>query len=203
MSNLVYTDAHTTSLVANPEGNLEVTSYISGASEVPLNIVLQEMFSDETAHHISSPPVNIQVKNPQPSSLQAKTKKLMQKAKKNMRKIKFKRAVSKKFKEYTQKLEALTSVNVSEATDMVVHARVLTEMKKLLPTHGEKKKKRRKDTSQASSKSSRKNKAPMVHYQEDTPADQPQDQEDLYVQERPNAGRFTKKSRSAGGAKEG
>nr|GEY66684.1 hypothetical protein [Tanacetum cinerariifolium] len=37
----------------------------------------------------------------------------------------------------------------------------------------------------------------MVHYQEDTPADQPQDQEDLYVQERPNAGRFTKKSRSA------
>nr|GEZ95143.1 hypothetical protein [Tanacetum cinerariifolium] len=56
--------------------------------------------------------------------------------------------------------------------------------------------KRRKDAGQSSSKSSRKYKAPMVHAQEDTPADQPQDQEDLYVQERLNAGRFTKKSGS-------
>ncbi|GJX28602.1 hypothetical protein Tco_0236681 [Tanacetum coccineum] len=36
---------------------------------------------------------------------------------------------------------------------------------------------------------------------EDTPADQPQVQEDLYVQERPNAGWFTKKSGSAYAAK--
>ncbi|GJS00701.1 hypothetical protein Tco_0317209 [Tanacetum coccineum] len=32
----VYTDAQTTSVVYNPEGNLELTSYISGASGVPL-----------------------------------------------------------------------------------------------------------------------------------------------------------------------
>ncbi|GJU48080.1 hypothetical protein Tco_1217635 [Tanacetum coccineum] len=56
ISNLVYTDAHTTSAVIYPEGNPELTSYISCASEVPLgthvdvqatNTVLQEMFSDE------------------------------------------------------------------------------------------------------------------------------------------------------------
>nr|GEU42715.1 hypothetical protein [Tanacetum cinerariifolium] len=35
MSNPGYTDAHTTSVVAKPEGNPEATSYISGASEVP------------------------------------------------------------------------------------------------------------------------------------------------------------------------
>ncbi|GKB10562.1 hypothetical protein Tco_0844485 [Tanacetum coccineum] len=32
-------------------------------------------------------------------------------------------------------LEALTSINVSEVIDKAVHAKVLTEMKKLLPTH--------------------------------------------------------------------
>nr|GEZ38049.1 reverse transcriptase domain-containing protein [Tanacetum cinerariifolium] len=37
MSHTVYTDAQTTSMVHNPEGNLELTSYISGASEVPLD----------------------------------------------------------------------------------------------------------------------------------------------------------------------
>ncbi|GJU61496.1 hypothetical protein Tco_1243331 [Tanacetum coccineum] len=117
LSNPVYTDAHTTSVVANPDGNPE------------------EMFLDEAFHHISSPPANIQVKDPQPSSLQAKAKKLMQKAKKNMRKINFKRAVTQRFKEYDQKLKALTSINVSEAIDKAVRAKVLTEIKKLLPTY--------------------------------------------------------------------
>ncbi|GKA10847.1 retrovirus-related pol polyprotein from transposon TNT 1-94, partial [Tanacetum coccineum] len=36
VSNLVYTDAQTTSVVINPEGNPELTSYILGASKVPL-----------------------------------------------------------------------------------------------------------------------------------------------------------------------
>ncbi|GJW08015.1 hypothetical protein Tco_1570438 [Tanacetum coccineum] len=36
MSHPVYTDAQTTSVVHNPEGNPELTSYISGASKVPL-----------------------------------------------------------------------------------------------------------------------------------------------------------------------
>ncbi|GJT91318.1 hypothetical protein Tco_1080163 [Tanacetum coccineum] len=270
LSNPVYTNAYITSGVANPERNLKVTSYISGASEVPFgthvdvqatNIVLQEMFLDEAGHHISSPPANIQ-------------------------------------------LEALTSIDISKAIGTVVHAKFLTEIKKLLPTHvpkvlandvkprlknsvlevmqnnqislftkpstsaddlskmdlklkllnrihlnkthptnqnlydtlyesiildqealyaqdtepsfhkrshdhqdlptdceGKKKKKRRNDAGQSSFKSSRKDKSPMVHDQEDTPADQPQDQENLYVQEHPNAGWFTKKSRSVDAAK--
>ncbi|GJZ54324.1 hypothetical protein Tco_0609209, partial [Tanacetum coccineum] len=67
MSNPVYTDAHITSIVANPEGNPEATSYILGSSEVPFgthvdvhstNLLLQEMFSDETTHQLSSPPAN-------------------------------------------------------------------------------------------------------------------------------------------------
>ncbi|GKE20952.1 hypothetical protein Tco_1432464, partial [Tanacetum coccineum] len=95
MSNPVYMDAHTTSAVANPEGNPE------------------EMFLDKVAYHISSPPSNTThtlVTNPQHNSLQAKAKKLMQKAKKNMRKINFKKVA-------------------------VVQAKVLTKMKKLLPAH--------------------------------------------------------------------
>ncbi|GJY57248.1 hypothetical protein Tco_0456363 [Tanacetum coccineum] len=59
----------------------------------------------------------------------------MQKAKKNMRKINFKKVVAQKFKEYDQKLEALTYVNVSEAINKVAQAKVLTEMKNLLLTH--------------------------------------------------------------------
>ncbi|GJT47280.1 hypothetical protein Tco_0955995, partial [Tanacetum coccineum] len=52
-----------------------------------------------------------------------------------MRKIKFKKAVAQKFKEYDQNLEALTNFNVSKAFEKAVQAKVLTEMKKLLPTH--------------------------------------------------------------------
>ncbi|GKC49523.1 hypothetical protein Tco_1072268, partial [Tanacetum coccineum] len=65
ISHLVYTDAQTTSVVHNPEGNPEQTSYISGASKVPLGTyvdvlatktLMQEMFPNENAHHLSSPP---------------------------------------------------------------------------------------------------------------------------------------------------
>ncbi|GKE61235.1 hypothetical protein Tco_1511602 [Tanacetum coccineum] len=59
----------------------------------------------------------------------------MQKAKKNMRKFNFKKAVTQKFKEYDQKLEALTNFNVSEAFEKAIQAKVLIEIKKLLPTH--------------------------------------------------------------------
>ncbi|GJU32977.1 hypothetical protein Tco_1176566 [Tanacetum coccineum] len=81
----------------NPEGNPEVRSFLPGASEVSFgahvdvqatNLVLQEMFPDDAAHHMSSPPATTTHKlpiNPQPNSLQAKAKKIMQKAKKNMR----------------------------------------------------------------------------------------------------------------------
>ncbi|GJS90188.1 hypothetical protein Tco_0772824 [Tanacetum coccineum] len=106
MSRPVYTDTHTTSVLHNPEGNPEVRSFQSGASEVPFgtpidvqatNLVLQEMFLGKADHHISSPPANttyLLIKTPQPISLQAKAKKLMQKAKKNMRKINFKKAIA-------------------------------------------------------------------------------------------------------------
>ncbi|GJV19077.1 hypothetical protein Tco_1368097 [Tanacetum coccineum] len=59
----------------------------------------------------------------------------MQKAKKNMRKINFKKAVIQKFREYNQKLEALTNFNISKAFKKAVQAKVLTKIKKLLPTH--------------------------------------------------------------------
>ncbi|GJU87358.1 hypothetical protein Tco_1294904 [Tanacetum coccineum] len=182
MSHPVYTDAQTTLVVHNPEGNIELTSYISGASEVPLGThvdvlaiktLLQEMFPNEYAHHIPSLPakkIPYPTTTSQPSSLQAKEKKLMQKAKKNMREINFKKVVAQKFREYNQKLEALTNFNVSEALEKAVQARVLTEVKKFLPTHipkaianydppnnreGENKKKRRKDVGEPSSRSSR------------------------------------------------
>nr|GFA89969.1 hypothetical protein [Tanacetum cinerariifolium] len=59
----------------------------------------------------------------------------MQKAKKNMRKFNFKKAIAQKFKEYDQKREALTNFNVSEAFEKDVQAKVLTKINKLLPTH--------------------------------------------------------------------
>ncbi|GJR99630.1 hypothetical protein Tco_0316139 [Tanacetum coccineum] len=145
--NPVYTDAQITSAVIYPEGNLKPTSYISGASEVPLgthvdvqvrNILLQEMFQDESALHILSIPAKklpYTATTSQPNSLQAKARKLMQKAKKNMRKINFKKAVAHKFSEYDQKLEALTNFNVSETFEKAVQARVLAEIKKLIHTH--------------------------------------------------------------------
>ncbi|GJT57357.1 hypothetical protein Tco_0992411 [Tanacetum coccineum] len=43
--------------------------------------------------------------------------------------------VTRKFKECDQKLEALTNFNVSEAFEKAVHTKVLTKIKKLLPTH--------------------------------------------------------------------
>ncbi|GKA47974.1 hypothetical protein Tco_0740932 [Tanacetum coccineum] len=65
MSHLVYSDAHTISVVHNLEGNPKIISYKSGASEVPFgthvdvqatNLVLQDIFPDEATHHTSSPP---------------------------------------------------------------------------------------------------------------------------------------------------
>nr|GEW30421.1 hypothetical protein [Tanacetum cinerariifolium] len=105
MSHPVYTDAQTTSVLHNQEGNPELTTYISRASEVPLGThvdvlatktFMQEMFRYENTHRIPSLPakkIPYHTTTPQPSSLQAKAKKLMQKAKKNMRKFNFKEEV--------------------------------------------------------------------------------------------------------------
>ncbi|GKD18508.1 hypothetical protein Tco_1207666 [Tanacetum coccineum] len=59
----------------------------------------------------------------------------MQKAKENMRKINYNKVVAQKFREYDQKLEALTNFHVFEAFEKAVQARVLTEIKKLPPTN--------------------------------------------------------------------
>nr|GEV30379.1 hypothetical protein [Tanacetum cinerariifolium] len=103
MSHPMYTNTQTTLVVHNSEENPELTSYISGASKVPLGThvdvlatktLLQEMFLDENTHHKPSLPLKkipFNSTTPLPSSLQAKAKKLMQKAKQNMRKINFKK----------------------------------------------------------------------------------------------------------------
>ncbi|GJS74250.1 hypothetical protein Tco_0707091 [Tanacetum coccineum] len=161
MSHPVYTDAQTTSVVHNPVGNPKLTSYIAGASEVPL------------AKKIPYPTTY-----PQPSSLQAKAKKLMQKAKKNMRKFRFKKVVAQKFKEYDQKLEALTNFNVSEA----------------FKKPSKKKKKHRKDVGEPSPRSSRRNRSPVVILQDDTPAMKPLDQADTLIKKHSNPKWFPKKS---------
>ncbi|GJX36455.1 hypothetical protein Tco_0248012 [Tanacetum coccineum] len=147
MSHLVYTEVHTTSVVHNPEGNPKLTSYIPGASEVPLGThvdvlatktFMQEMFPDKNSHRIPSllaKKSQYPTTDPQPRLLQVKAKKMMQKAKNNMRKFNFKKAVVQKFKEYDQKLKALTNFNVSKSFEKAVQAKVLTEIKKLLPTH--------------------------------------------------------------------
>ncbi|GKA58097.1 hypothetical protein Tco_0757285 [Tanacetum coccineum] len=86
MSHLLYTDAQTTSVVHNPKGNPELTSYIAGASEVPLGThvdvlatktLMQEMFPDENAHHLSSPPTtktSYPTTNPQPKRTSSQSK---------------------------------------------------------------------------------------------------------------------------------
>ncbi|GJT72259.1 hypothetical protein Tco_1031545 [Tanacetum coccineum] len=77
------------------------------------------------------------------------------------------------------------------------HKRTHDNQDPLNDHEGENKKKRIKDAGEPSFRSSRKDKSLVVPAQEDTHADQPQDQEDAYVQNHPNAGWFTKKSGSS------
>ncbi|GJZ74773.1 hypothetical protein Tco_0639238, partial [Tanacetum coccineum] len=102
----VYTETQTTFVVANPEGNPE------------------EMFEDAVDHQVSSPPATTThnlITNPQQSSIQAKAKKLITKARHT--KLNFKKAVEKKFKEYYQKLESLSTINVFEVIEETVQAK--------------------------------------------------------------------------------
>ncbi|GJS70574.1 hypothetical protein Tco_0703415 [Tanacetum coccineum] len=81
MSHPVYNDDQTTLVVHNPEDYPELTSYISGASEVPLGThvdvlatktLMREMFLDENAHLIPSLPakkIPYRTTYPQPSSI--------------------------------------------------------------------------------------------------------------------------------------
>ncbi|GJY19893.1 hypothetical protein Tco_0392459 [Tanacetum coccineum] len=163
VSNPIYTNAQTTSAVIYLEGNTELTSYISGASEVPLgthvdvqatNVLLQEMFPDENAHHIPYlliKKIPYTATTPQPSSLQAKAKKLMQKAKKNMRKINFKKA------SITLDQEVLNAQDEEPS----FYKRSHDNQDPLNNREGENRKKRRKDVGEPYSRSLTRNKSPM------------------------------------------
>ncbi|GKD44512.1 hypothetical protein Tco_1269157, partial [Tanacetum coccineum] len=124
------------------------------ASEVPfgtnldvqaIDFVLKEMFPNDADHHISSP----------------------------LAIIAHDLTVKQKFKEYDQKLEALTSINVIKAIE---------EADPPNDREGEIRKKRKKDAGEPSSRSTKKDKGLVVPVQEDTPTYQPQDQEEYYVQ---------------------
>ncbi|GJZ88047.1 hypothetical protein Tco_0659829 [Tanacetum coccineum] len=126
MSHSVCIDAETTSVVHNPEGNPELTSYISG------NVLGQECSS----HTISTSQENSLSYNNSTTKLPtSQSKEADAKDEKNIRKFNFKKAVTHKFKEYDKKLEALTNFNVSESLEKSIQAKVLTKIKKLLPTH--------------------------------------------------------------------
>nr|GFA31524.1 hypothetical protein [Tanacetum cinerariifolium] len=90
----------------------------------------------------------------------------------------------------------------AQDADPSFHKRTHDDQDPLNDHEGETRKKRRKDAGDPSSRSSRKDKTFGVQAQEDTYADQPQDQEDTYVQHRLNAGWFTKKSGSTNAKKE-
>nr|GEV95603.1 hypothetical protein [Tanacetum cinerariifolium] len=175
--------------------------------------------------------------------------------------------IEKKFKEYDQKLEALSTINVPDAIEESVEAKVLTKMKKQLPTHvpkagatfikprlnnnvlevmknnqinlfttplptttndllemklkiklynrianlkerphddqdprndreGKKRNKRKKDGEESSSRSLKKDKAPMDYDQDEILIDKTQDKEEELIQKHPNTKWFFKKSGS-------
>ncbi|GKB04356.1 hypothetical protein Tco_0832499, partial [Tanacetum coccineum] len=167
--------------------------------------------------------------NPPPpkKSIQEKAKQLMAKANQNKQKSIFRQAVEQKFKEYDQKLEALSSINVPEAIKKAVQAKVMIEMNKQLPTYvptaiskfikhrlnktvledppnnheGETRKKRRKEVDEPSLRSSKKNKALVVPFQEDTLADQPKTKKKITFRNVPMQGGLIRSRGSAEAAK--
>ncbi|GKE34908.1 hypothetical protein Tco_1454230, partial [Tanacetum coccineum] len=146
----IYTDAHTTSMVANTEGNPE------------------EMFPDEAAYHTSSPPANTTnypITHHQQNSLQAKEKKLMQKAKKNMMKINFKRTLYDTI--YDSIILDQEALNAQDA-EPFFHKWSHDHQDPPTDHEGETRKKRQKDVGQSSSRSSKKDQTPIVYAQEDT-----------------------------------
>ncbi|GJW86466.1 hypothetical protein Tco_0161806 [Tanacetum coccineum] len=228
LSKPVFTNAQTTSVVSNPEGNPEVLSYLSGASKVPFgtyvdvqatNFVMQEMFLGDVVHQESSTLVNTthnSVTNPQQKSLQEKAKKLMAKAKQSKQKSNFKHinlvttpspTTADDLSEMDLKLKLLNKMCKKKSFEshdthhkiydllyefICLHQESLDaqdtgpSFKKGLTTimilpmivRGRKERKKRKDVGQPSSRSLKKNKAPMDSIQKYIPGEQPQDQEE-------------------------
>ncbi|GKB92478.1 hypothetical protein Tco_0964750 [Tanacetum coccineum] len=190
----------------------ELTDFIS-ASEVPLGThvdvletkkLLQEMFPDKNTHYLSSLPTKklpYNATTPQPSLLQAKSKKLMQKLKKNMRKINFKKASNKTHTTHQQLYDTFYESIIldqdaldAQATQSSFHKRSHDNQDPPNNREGENKKKRRKDVGEPSSRSSRRNRSPMIIVQDDTPSMQPLDKADTLIQKHSNPEWFPKKS---------
>ncbi|GJZ40669.1 hypothetical protein Tco_0587555 [Tanacetum coccineum] len=249
MSHPVYTDAQTTSVVHNPEENPELTTYISGASEVPLGThidvlatkpLLQEMFPDEEYDQKLEALKNFNVSKAFEKAIQAslltKIKKLLpthiMKAVESYVKPRLNNFVLEVMKNNQINLFTQSSTSTDDLLEMDLKLKLLNRIheSQLNMTHltnqklydtlyesvcldydalksqdaepsfhkrshdnqdslnnheGENKKKRRKDVDEPSSRSSRRNKSPVIHAQVDTPAMQPLEQEDEYVRKHP------------------
>nr|GEW87997.1 hypothetical protein [Tanacetum cinerariifolium] len=201
MSHLVYTDAQTTSVVHYPEGNPEITSYISSSSKVPLAFekgvqakVLTEI-KKRLPTHIPNVLANYVkpllytsvlevIKNNQISlftqsststndlsKLDLKIKLLhkIQESKSNTTHPTNQKLYDTLYESVCLDHEALNDLDAKPSFHKWAHDNQDPPNNR----EGEKKKKHRKDVGEPFSKSSRRNKSPMVHAQDDTPDIQP------------------------------
>ncbi|GKD34533.1 hypothetical protein Tco_1250042, partial [Tanacetum coccineum] len=177
--------------VANPEGNPEVTSYISVKQKFKKYDQKLEALSSinapEAIEEVVQAKVMTEMKKQLPTYVPTTIVKFF-----NPRLNKSMREVMK-----NTQISLFTKPSPTTADD-------LSEMElklKLMNRMHQNKKKRRKDAGEPSSRSSKKDKALVVLVQEDTPADQPQDKEEDHIQNRPNSGWFKNKPRSGKGVR--
>ncbi|GJY15014.1 hypothetical protein Tco_0385436 [Tanacetum coccineum] len=184
--------------ILNDQPENELTNLSSRPVYTDAQTTFAELFEDTTDHQVSSAPATTThnlITNPQQSSIQAKAKKLVTKARHTL--LNFKKAVKKKFKEYDQKLEALSSINLhnilfdtmsldqellnAQDTEPSLRKRPHNDQDPPNNREGEKRRKKRKDRRESSSKSSKKDKSPMDFVQDGIPADKPQDKEEELI----------------------
>ncbi|GKA05962.1 hypothetical protein Tco_0685082 [Tanacetum coccineum] len=195
VSNPVYTDPHTTSAVIYPEGNPELTRYISGASKV--------LLAFEKAIQAR---VLIEIKKLLPTHIP--------KAVVNYVRHRLNISVLYVMKNNQINLFTQSSTSTNDLLKMDLKLKLLNRIhfNNLNETHNTHQ--QLYDTLYESitldqdalnaqnaepsfhKRSSRQNKYPMVHAPENTYDDQPQDQIDLLIQQHSNPGWFTKKSGS-------
>ncbi|GJU58799.1 hypothetical protein Tco_1236565, partial [Tanacetum coccineum] len=213
VSKPVYTNAQTTSAVIYPEANPELTSYISGASEVPLAKVLIEIKKLLPTHipkaiaNYVRPLLNTSVldvmKNNQislftkPSTttddlseidLKLRLLNIIHLNKSNETHTTHQQLYDTFYDSVTLDQDALNALDAEPS----FYKRTYDNQDPPNNREGENMKKRRKDVGEPSSKSSRRKKSPVIHAQDDTPAIQPVDQEDEYIQTRSNSKWYTK-----------
>ncbi|GJU99776.1 hypothetical protein Tco_1329047 [Tanacetum coccineum] len=209
MRNLVYTDAHTTSVVTSLEGNPEklealtsinVSKVIEKAAHAKVLIEMKKLLPTHVSKVVANyvkPRLNKSVreamKNNQinlftkPSTniddlsemeLKLKLLNIMQLNKSYETHSTHQQLYNTLYNSVTHQ-EALAAQDAEPSFYKMTH----DDQDPLNDREEEKRKKRRKDVGEPSSRASRKEKTPVVPPQENTPTDQPQDQEDVYVQE--------------------